>query len=372
MRRILYLITELDIGGAEKSLFELVTRLDRKRFDPTVACLTGHGEIGQWLERAGVPVVYIEMKSAWDVGAWLRLRRLLKENKPHVLHSFLFHANLAGRIVSKGLGIEKRIASVRVEEPRRWHLKLDRLTHGASDRITCVSGSTRDYIHREARIPLEKLVVIPNGIDATTCDMPLMAPPAEWKIPDGAPVVASIGRLSEQKDPFALLRIAATVIRDIPSAIFVFAGKGELENACLYEARQLGIEANVRLIGWVPDVRPLLARMDLLALTSRWEGMPNVVLEAMACRKPVVATRAGGSVELVDDEKTGFLVDVGDEETFAAKVLELIRNPERRKRMGIAARARVDVEFSLRTMVRRNEQLYAENLVETPPIRPKS
>jgi starch synthase (maltosyl-transferring) len=358
MRRILYLITELDIGGAEKSLYELATHLDRQKHAPHVACLTGHGEIGEWFEKASIPVEYINMQHSLEIAALRRLRAHIKELRPHVLHSFLFHANLAGRLASIRLKIEKRIAAVRVEEPRRWHLMMDRRTHRLSDIITCVSNSTKEYMRDKAHVPEEKLVVIPNGIDPAQCDMPLMATPAEWKIPEGAPVVASIGRLDDQKDPRMLLRAACAVIREIPSAIFVFAGKGNLLYVCQREAGRLGIGDNVRWIGWIPDVRPLLARMDVLALTSRWEGMPNVVLEAMACRKPVVATRAGGSCELVDDSRTGFLVDIGDETTFAERLLELISAVDRRKRMGMAARARVEQEFSIRVMVEKNVKLY--------------
>jgi starch synthase (maltosyl-transferring) len=358
MRRILFLITELDVGGAEKALFNLVTRLDRNRYAPHVACLTGHGEIGRRLEEAGFPVEYIEMASLGDIGGLLRLRAHLKQLRPQVLHSFLFHANVAGRLASIKLKIEKRISSIRVEEPRWWHLAIERRTHKLSDIITCVSRSTRDYMRDKAHIPEEKLVVIPNGIDTNQCDMPPLAVPETWNVPEGAPVVASIGRLDVQKNPHMLLRVAARVIRETPSAIFVFAGKGPLEHSCRSEAKRLGIDENVRWLGWIDDVRPLLARTDLLALTSRWEGMPNAILEAMACRKPVVATKVGGSAELVDDGRTGLLVDPDGEETFAEHILELIRNPERRKRMGIAARARVEREFSIRAMVEKNAKLY--------------
>jgi len=147
MRRIFYLITELDIGGAEKALYELATRLDRKRYEPIVACLTGRGPIGEWLSKAGIDVIHIGMRSWCDIPAWLRLRKALREFRPHVLHTFLFHANFAGRLASLGLGIERRISAVRVEEPRRSHLWGERLTRGLVDVVTCVSESARQYTH---------------------------------------------------------------------------------------------------------------------------------------------------------------------------------------------------------------------------------
>lgn len=358
MRRILYLITELDAGGAEKALYELVTRLDTRRFDPLVGCLTGRGVVGEWLADAGIEVRHFDMRGCWDLPAWTRLRRTLKHFRPHVVHAYLFHANLISRLASVGLGIERVISSVRVEEPRWTHLWLDRLTCRLVDRVTCVSASTRDYTHARARIPLEKLVVVPNGIDPQRCDMPVMAPPPQWRIPDTAPVIAVIGRLHAQKDPLAMLRVAQAVIAEIPNAVFVFAGDGPLADQCRTDAHARRIADNVRFLGWVPDVRPLLARMDLLALTSRWEGMPNVVLEAMACRKPVIASAVGGCVEQIANGETGFLVPPGDTDATVRRILTLLSNTELRKQMGTAGRKRLLEHFSIEKTVQANQALY--------------
>ena len=358
MRRIFYLITELDVGGAEKSLYELATRLDRQRFEPIVGCLTGRGEIGEWLEKAGVEVTYVDMKSWCDVAGWLRLRKALKVHRPHVLHTFLFHANLAGRLAAIKSSVKRVICSVRVEEPRRSHLWTGRLTRGLVDVVTCVSESAARYTHKHVRVPDEKLVVIHNGIDPTRCDMPVMAPPDRWRLPADGPVIASIGRLDEQKNPFLMLRAARLVAKEIPEAVFAFAGTGPLEADCRAEADRLRLKERVRWLGWVEDTRPLLARMDLLALSSKWEGMPNVVLEAMACRKPVVATAVGGCPEMLGNGETGLLVPAGDAKALAERILQLLRDPDLRERFGRAARARVEQQFSIKAMIEANEGLY--------------
>jgi glycosyltransferase involved in cell wall biosynthesis len=364
MRRIFYLITELEIGGAEKALFELATRLDRTRFEPTVACLSGRGPIGDRLREKGIEVILIDMRGWWDLGAWLRLRRALRANRPHVLHSFLFHANLVGSLAAVGSGIGMKIASIRVEEPRRRHLWLQCLTQGLTDVFTCVSESARQYTHRRAHVPLHKLVVVPNGVDPSECDLPVLAPPPEWRLPEGAPVVAFVGRLDRQKNPLLLLRAAARVLRDAPETVFAFAGKGPLETRCRAEADRLNISASVRWLGWQSDIRPLLATMDLLALPSCWEGMPNVILEAMACGKPAVATNVGGCAELIVEGETGFLAPPGDEAALAERILRLLRDPALRRRLGAAARERVKREFSLSAMVRGNESLYEKGSAE--------
>jgi len=358
VRRIFYLITELDVGGAERVLCELATRLDRRKFDPVVACLSGRGPMAAQLEEKGVEVLWVDMRSWWDVPAWLRLRKELRERRPHVLHTFLFHANLAGRLAAINLGIGTKIASVRVEEPRFHHLWLERVTRGLVDVVTCVSESAMRYTHRRVRVPMDKLVVIRNGIDPSEWDVPVMAPAPEWQLPEGAPVVAFLGRLDRQKNPLLLLRAASKVVREVPEAVFAFAGRGPLENRCKAEAARLGIEGCVRWVGWLAKIGPLLARMDLLALSSDWEGMPNVVLEAMACGKPAVVTAVGGCPELVVEGETGFLVPRGDEAAMAERIVRILMDDSLRKRLGAAARQRVAREFSIGAMVARNEALY--------------
>lgn len=358
MKQIFYLITELDVGGAEKMLCELASRLDRERFVPTVGCLTGRGPMADRLKAAGVEVVFIELRGWWDLPGFLRLRRELRARRPHTLHCFLFHANLAGRLTAVGLKIRQVIGSVRVEEPRRSHLWMERLTNPLVDVLTCVSDSARQYMHRHAGIALDKMVVVPNCVNPERCDMPVSRVPAEWNIPDEVPVIASVGRVDEQKDPVMLLNAAAIVLREVKDAVFVFAGHGPLLERCRAHAKELGIERSIRWIGWIPDVRPLLARMDVLALASRWEGMPNVALEAMACRKAVVATAVGGTPEVVVHDQTGLLVPPGDSDAMAAALIRVLRDSALRAEMGRRGRARVEQEFTVSQMVDRNQRLY--------------
>lgn len=359
MKRVFYLITELDIGGAEKALYELVTRLDRSRFEPVVGCLSGHGPIGEWLQQKDVPVLHMGMRGCWDLPAWLRLRRALRETKPHVLHTFLFHANLAGRIAAIGMRLEKVISSVRVEEPRRLHLWLERLTRGLVDVVTCVSESARQYTHTHTRMPMSKLVAVPNGIDLEQPRLTVVAPPEEWRLPDGVPVIGVVGRLHEQKDPLLMLRAAQRVIAEADDAIFVFAGDGPLLERCRAEAKRLGIDRQVRWLGWQPDIRPLLVRMDLLASSAKWEGMPNVVLEAMAYSRTVVATDVGGTGEIVADGETGFVVPWNNEMLLSRRIVELLKDNDLRRRLGAAGVERIKQHFSIGRMVEANQQLYS-------------
>ena len=163
-----------------------------------------------------------------------------------------------------------------------------------------------------------------------------------------------------QKDPEMMLAAAERVASEKPDVVFAFAGEGPLADRCRAVAKARGLDENVRWLGRLDDVGPLLHRMDLLALSARWEGMPNVVLEAMACGKPVVATRAGGTPEVVCDGETGFLAPVGDADSLAARIMELLSDAALRERMGKAGLKRVKEHFSVEKMVAANEALYEE------------
>lgn len=346
MRRIFYLVTELDPGGAERTLYRLATSLDPAEYCVRVAALTHDGEVGGWLREAGIDVIEIGARGWFDLCALRRLTREIKRFDPDILHCFLFHANLAGRIAGRLGGAPVIINSVRIEERRRSHLILDRLTHRLMDVEACVSRSTLEYTHRRAGIPMSKLAVTPNGIDLADFD-DIPPPPAELNIPDGRPLIASVGRLEAQKDYATLLCAAALVARRFPDVLFVIAGDGPDRNSLEAKARELGVDKNVIFTGRLADVRPLLALCDVFAMSSRWEGMPNALMEAMACSRPAVVTDVGGCPELVRDGVNGYVVPPTHARSLADRIVRLLDRPGAARRMGAESRRIIESEYTL-------------------------
>jgi len=355
---ILYLISELDVGGAEKSLFHLVMGLDRERFgDPVVACLWGKGRVGQWFEDAGVEVIYLSPGKAGLLPAGLRLRRILKSGRFKLFHTFLFHANFVGRLAAIGTGVPV-VSSIRVTEvDRPFRVTLDRLTNRFVVAETCVAEAVRRW-SIERGLPAEKLVTIPNGVDVSAYKADRGKLHGELDLPAEARIALFLGRLSSQKGPDILLDAAAALCHRMPELHFILAGDGPLRGKLHMAAEREGLLSQIHFMGRRDDVAELLADADLLVLPSRWEGMPNAVLEAMAAARPVVATDVGGCPELVADGQTGLIVPQDDAAALADAIEKIISDPDLGREMGAAGRERAQREFPIEKMVRMNEQLY--------------
>jgi len=373
MTKIIYLITDLDVGGAEKGLFQLATRLPRDEFSIEVITLTGGGRIAKWLEEKDIPVTSLDIKRFWDLAGVFRLRRLLKNLRPDILHTFLFHANIVGRVAAVEVGVRAVICSVRVAERRfKWHLALDWLSSPLMDLEVCVSEGVRRFTETRAKIPKNKLTVIPNGLDPAEFEKKDLGPRASGfrnslHLSPDASVILTIGRLERQKGISFFLQAAREVLREFPQACFLIVGEGPDKAKLISLVRNLGIEKAVRFLGFRDDVPEIMAAADIFVLASLWEGMPNVVLEAMASGKPVVGTRVEGTDELVISGETGLLVPPADAKALARDIRRLLQEPVLARRMGQAARKRVKEHYTVQKMVERYAKLYRDLLKSKSP-----
>lgn len=362
-------ITELDMGGAERCLTELALRIDRQRFEPVVYCLGPRPKRDEAsclpaLEAGGVEVHCLGGHGIWCFPIVAnRLSRLLKSPKPQIAQTFLFHANVLGRIVARRAGVKIVVSGVRVAERKaRWHLWLDRLTQGWVDRYVCVSRSVADFSANEAGIPAEKLVVIPNGIDLEHYPAKQPIDLGEFGINPEQRVVTFVGRLEPQKGVEWLLATARPWLETLPSYNLLLVGEGHLRPKLEASCRALGIADRVHFAGWRTDVPEILAASDLLVLPSGWEGMPNVVLEAMASRLPVVVSDVEGVRELLGPAASQQTVRYGDTPALIKTLASLLLEPDEAKTIGEENRRRVEQHFAISSMVSAYQDLW-ESLV---------
>ncbi|QDU28317.1 Putative glycosyltransferase EpsF [Anatilimnocola aggregata] len=362
-RVIVLVITELDPGGAERAFTHLALRLDKSQWQPVVISLrarptAANSILVDQLETAGIQVEFLNARHKWQFpwAIWC-LRRRLRELRPAIVQSFLFHANVVSALAGRLAGT-KVVAGVRVADPSRSRQRLERWLSPLIAKFVCVSQSVADFCEQSAGIAREKLQVIPNGVDvdrfanATSADRTTLGMPADRRL------MIAIGRLEKQKGHDWLLPILARVFSELPAHDLLLVGDGTERTRLEQQAVQLGIRQRVHFLGRRTDVPELLRAAELMVLSSRWEGMPNVLLEAMAAGLPVVTTRVEGADEILGPLAARQCVAKGDSPSFERAVLALACEPELAAALGRANQSRVTARFSLAVMTQAYEQLY--------------
>jgi glycosyltransferase involved in cell wall biosynthesis len=244
----------------------------------------------------------------------------------------------------------------------RWHwlyVLLERILARVTDVIVSVNERDRQRLIGWG-IPPHKIVTIPNGIDLNAFEQPAEAGRLRrgLGLDEERPVVMQVARLCAQKDPLAFVEGAAQVVRECPEAQFALVGEGPLWDAVGAHIQSLDLNEHVQLLGWQDQAFKLMAAADVVTLTSRWEGAPYTLLEAMACSRPVVATTVNGCPEIVLNGDSGFLVPPGDTAAWARRIIDLLSDTEMAAAMGQQGKSRVEHKFSLSEMVLCVESLY--------------
>ncbi len=362
MLNVLQVIPTLDRSGAEKQMVMLAKGLPRERFRVEVAALTRLGPLEGELRDAGIPVTLIGKRLKVDPFALGRLVRLMKSKRFDVVQTWIFAANVYGRVAAHRAGVPVVVTAEMAVDlwKGKAQLAVDRRLAIWTDRVVGNSNAVVDF-YREAGVPGDRLAMIPSGIgDEEPPEVDPAAVRAEFGLAAGSPLAIFVGRLAAQKAVDDLLAALDILQHTEPDLRTLIVGDGPLRERLRARAHAFTLDDAVQFLGHRDDVPRLLAAADLLVLPSLYEGLPNVVLEAMRFRKPVVATAAPGTTEVVIDGETGRLVPPRDFVALARGIRELIRDPALAQRMGEAGRARAEAEFRAATMVERFAALYEE------------
>jgi glycosyltransferase involved in cell wall biosynthesis len=366
--RVLQVIATLDRAGAEKQLVDLCCKLDRSTFQPAVCCLTRGGPFAADLRRAGVPIHLLNKRGRWDLRVIWRAIRLIREFQPHIVHTWLPTANTLGRVAALAAGgVPVLIASERSKDAWKGAARLmaDRMLAKRTTRVVTNAEAVRDFLVDEIELPKEKIRVIRNGLDLAEFDAAAARGPSEaLPDPEGCMVVGAVGRLERQKGMMDLLAAFALLPNDLQHAKLWIVGDGPLKPELQRQATETGMQERVRFLGARSDVPALMTRFNLFVLSSLWEGLPNVALEAMAARRAVVATKVDGTPEAVTHGWTGVLVPPSSPALLAQAIERLLRDPALRQKYGEAGRLRVEQRFGLDRMVTETQDMYRGALAE--------
>ena len=363
--RVAHVIETLGTGGAERLVADVVRRLDRGRFESRVFPLDEPLDLRGEIESGGVGVDPILVAPRRRPVACLRaLAHALRRFGPGVVHTHLYYGNVMGRIAARLAGGAPVVTTLHnpdyTFEARgtllfRGRKLLDRLSGSRNAALVAVSRAVADDFRRH--MGWKQIRVVPNGVDLRS-----FAPggdaraAAEWPSPGLR--LLSVGRLHPQKGHRVLLDAMAGARAAGARLSLVVAGEGGERPALEARAAARGLQDGVRFAGR-RDVRPLLAAAEVFVFPSLYEAVGIALLEAMACALPVVASRTGGIPEVVEDGVSGILVAPGDADDLARALTALERDPERRRRLGVAARARAEA-FDVSATVRALEGIYEE------------
>ena len=369
---IAFCITELEPGGAERNLVELVTRLDPRRFLPSVYSIAAapavdRSQLTSRLAEAGISTNFLGCSEPGQYRQAIRgMAEAFRENRPALLQTFLFHANVIGATAARRCGAIPVVAGIRVAD-RRSRLRLIFEKHMTRNvlRHVCVSDEVARFSQRVGRLPARKLVVIPNGIDVARFDNATAVSVESLGLSANRRLLVYVGRIDRQKRVDRIIDVFHAAQGQLPDHDLLVVGDGPMSDAVKQRAESYGLDDRVRLVGWRQDVPSILRTADLLLLTSDWEGMPNVVMEAMSASKPVVTLDTEGAVQLLGEASFEQIVRRADfqEESelvarLARQVVEIASQPGLAARLGEANRRRVEVEFAIERTVQAYEALY--------------
>ncbi|MFX4263290.1 glycosyltransferase [Pelotomaculum propionicicum] len=364
-KKIDFLITDLAFGGAELLVVRLASGLQARGWQVRVISMMPPQAFEEELRSEGIMVESLDMKRGIpNPAALFKLLRLLRSRRPDVVHCHMFHANLLGRISRKPAGIAVLISTIHnMYEGARWRELANRYTATLSDVTTIISRKSGERMVRVGAISRDRLKVIPNGVDTVrySCSETARMELRDQLNAGDSFIWLAVGRFAEAKDHANMIRAYQRTRQARGDTLLLLVGEGGLRRQAEDLAEELGLSGQVRFLGVRSDIPALMSAADAYLMSSSWEGMPLVLLEAASCRLPVVATDVGGNSEVVVDGTTGILAPPKDPEKLAAAMIRLMElTDEGRQEMGLAGREYVEEHYSLDRMTDRWEELYYE------------
>ena len=376
--RVAHVITLLELGGAQQNTLYTVGHLDRQVYEPHL--ITGKG--GMLDEEAlqlGVPVHFCtslvrEIQPFADIRAFRQLKNMFRELQPQIVHTHSSKAGVLGRLAAKAAGVPHIVHTYhgfgfhRFQNPLLFRLYL------AAERAACKRTEHLIFVSEGNRRWAEELHItngcssslIRSGVEVSRYLHSVKNNLAfkEFGIPQDAKIVGMIACLKPQKDPLTFVDAANLVMQKIPDVYFLLIGDGELRDQV--NRRAAGLKDPSRFIapGWRRDTDQLLANMDLLVLTSLWEGLPRVIPEATLSGIPVIASNIEGNQEVIHEGKNGALAQPENSQDFAEKIIHAL---EKKWKVDRSIRDSVEKEFSIDEMVRQQEILY-QKLASTSSV----
>jgi glycosyltransferase involved in cell wall biosynthesis len=364
--KLAYIITSLELGGAQKTTLSLILNLNNEHYE--VHLITSPE--GYLVEKArqipGLKICFINslirrVNIAKDLTAFFYMLKYLKQNDISIVHTHSSKAGIIGRWAAWFSGVRRIFHTVHgwpfyIESSppaRLFYIIAEKLTSCVTSRLIVVSNADLRVGLRYINKRKEKYAKIPYGIETRK-----FLTKNHRIVKENIIRIGFMACYKPQKAPFDFIKVAASALKKNKDIEFISAGDGILRPAVMKEVSRLGLNGKIKFLGWQDDIAGLMSKIDILLLTSRWEGLPVVILEALAAGIPVVATNAGGIPELIVSGINGFIEEKGDYQKLADDILTIAEDDNKRFQFSVQARKSFGEEFDISYMNKRVQSLY--------------
>lgn len=366
--RLCFIIPSLGLGGTETQLLRLVRGLSSP-FEISIICTREGGTLYGDARRLGADVKILGGYGGWDFTLKGKIVHAFGAQRPDIVHTFLFGFDLVANRAARQRGVPVVISSRR--ELATWkkmrHVRVQKRANALVNAVVANSRAAAEFAIQQEKLAAGMVTVIPNGIDALALlqhgDVELIR--RRYKIPRKVKVIGTVANFSPVKDYPLMLKIAREIEARRPDVHFLFVGVGPQRDAMEDRAESYGLREKVTVVTTIAEMADLYALMDVFVLCSKAEGLPNVIMEAMAAKRAIVAAAVGGIPELIDNGRTGHLVESRKPSDFADAIEKVLNDPEGRRAMGERAHDVIAEDYSVDAMVAAYNSFYMKLLQET-------
>jgi sugar transferase (PEP-CTERM/EpsH1 system associated) len=361
----MHLIHQLGTGGAENGIINLLNHINKEFFETSICAFVGNGTQTARLDQRVIRLFELDKRAGNDFTLPIRLWRLCRKWRPHILHTHAWGTLCEGIIGARLARIPVVIHGEHgTIQQKAANICVQRMFWNFTNQILTVSKAHKENLTKTIGYPPSRIKVIINGVDTKRFSNVKKSESIRdfLGITEKDIVIGIVGRLVPVKNQKMLIKAFAILARRYLNVKLILVGDGPLKNELFQLAASLGVSSRVMFLGRRSDIPEILQSMDIFVLTSISEGMSNTILEAMSSRLPVVASDVGGNSEIVKKDVTGFLVPSNNKNALVDALKILIENPVKRNEMGVAGRKLIEMHFSLETMVENYENLYKDCL----------
>ena len=361
--KIVHLVTSLEVGGAQHNMLLGLPRLDPERYEHILVSIMDRMQMEQQFRQLGIDVHTLGLSRKTDLAVALRLRSLLQKLRPDILHTYLIHGNILGRIVGRLVGVPVIIGSeLTIGQAGRLGKLATKLTNPLTDAVEVNSETGGRAVVTDLGVPAEKVEVVLPGLDldAFSCTKNRSSIRSQIGVQEHQHLVLYIGRLRSVKGVEYGIKAFARAAEANPTLHLALAGDGEQRDYLENLAYDLGISKRATFLGERSDLPDVLSAADSVLMPSLREGFPRVAIEAMAASKPVIATKVGAISEAIVDDNSGILVVSRDVPAMSTAITHLTGDSDLQARLGANARTRVENHYSAELYVARLDEMYSQ------------